>query len=93
MKTLKQIERLQRLHEKIMTEHTGTPTCLAKELGISRSTLYEMLGYLKDVGADIAYSCLKKSFYYQKTVTLQVIISIKVLNEKESRNLFGGLFF
>jgi predicted DNA-binding transcriptional regulator YafY len=60
------LERIQRLHALIKSEHTGTPSELARRLGVCRKTLYNMIDELKSYNAPIMYSKKRESFYYSK---------------------------
>jgi len=40
----------------IIRQHTGTPSEFASQLGVSRTTLYEMIDELKSQGDPISYS-------------------------------------
>jgi len=53
MKTLKQLEHLQKAHKLILQENTGTPKEFANKLGICRRQLYNILEYLKEKDAPI----------------------------------------
>jgi biotin operon repressor len=58
------IERLYNLHNRILQESTGNPEELAGQLHISRSHLYNLIGELKDYGAEIKYCRKKQTFRY-----------------------------
>ena len=51
MKTIEQINRLQRIDQLIRTESTGCPKDFARKLNISVSTLFELLNCLNQLGA------------------------------------------
>lgn len=93
MKTLQQLFRYEKLHNLIEGEHTGTPEELAEKLKISRRTLYEMLNYLKDIGAAIRYSRVLTTFFYTKKFQIKIDVSVVVLSDEEERKVFGGQFF
>lgn len=90
MKELKPIERLKKLHTLIRNEKTGTPDCLAKQLGISRRMVYENLTQLKLLGAEIAYSRTTETYYYTTNFDMEITISIRVLQNSEVKEVFGG---
>lgn len=92
MKTLQQLLRLEKLHKFIREEHTGTPQQVAEKLAISRSTLYEMLTYLKDVGATVEYSRNRRTFYYAKKFHLKVEVIVTVLKNEEAEKIIGGTY-
>jgi predicted DNA-binding transcriptional regulator YafY len=58
-------ERLQAIDRFIRIKGTGSPTQLAQRLNISESSLYEYLSFMKDMGAPIAYSKARQSYYYE----------------------------
>ena len=43
---------------------TGTPEEFAEKLGIRRSTLFQSLQEMREIGVDIKYSCIRQSYYY-----------------------------
>ncbi len=93
MKTLQQLLRLERLDQLIRKECTETPCELAQKIGVSRSTLYEMLGYLKEIGAEISYSRSQMTFYYTQSFQLKVEITVTALNNEEVKRIIGGTDF
>jgi predicted DNA-binding transcriptional regulator YafY len=62
----KLLERIKRIDELIFLKATGKPEQLARRLHISKSTLYEILKALKDLGAPIAYDAEKGSYVYKE---------------------------
>ena len=64
MSLIKYIERLQRMDSLISMMSTGTPEEFAEKLGIRRSTLFLSLQEMREMGADIKYSCFRQSYYY-----------------------------
>lgn len=79
MKTIEQIERLQRIDHFIRTESTGCPKDFARKLNISVSTLFELLNCLKQLGADIYYNRDKLSYKYR--------VPTKLIFKLEKQNL------
>jgi hypothetical protein len=60
--------KLKRLDQMIRSKATGAPDDFAKHLGMSRSSLYEMLAFLKEeMKAPIIYDGYKPSYVYQYT--------------------------
>lgn len=76
MKTIKHIERLQRLHNLIKMECTGSPTEIAERLHISERTVYYLLDQLRDYDAQIRYDRGRKTYYYEDEFVLEVNFSI-----------------
>ena len=48
----------------IHMKSTGTPVKFAEKLGIRRSTLFQSLQEMKEMGVDIRYSNLRETYYY-----------------------------
>jgi len=57
-------ERLEKLDHCIRYKATGSPVELAQKIGISERTLYDYLRLMKQMGAPIKFSNLRKSYYY-----------------------------
>jgi hypothetical protein len=58
--------RLESLDYLIRTKSTGSPSALARRLGISERTLYDYLDAMKALGAPIGYSKRNQSYYYKE---------------------------
>jgi predicted transcriptional regulator len=43
---------------------TGTPEEFAEKLGLRRSTLFQSLQEMREMGVDIKYSFIRQSYYY-----------------------------
>jgi len=43
---------------------TGSPEAFAEKMGIKRSTLFESLQEMREIGVDIRYSFIRQSYYY-----------------------------
>lgn len=93
MKTLKNLERLQQLHNLIETEKTGTPLELANKMDISERLVYNLLEKLKDLNANIGYNRKNKTYYYDDDFILKVKISITVISNNELTEIFAGSYF
>ncbi|MDR0295440.1 MAG: helix-turn-helix domain containing protein [Prevotellaceae bacterium] len=72
MKVFEQIQQLQRIHQLIAAQQTGTPKEFARILGISPSRLYNILDELKSRGVPISYSCSAKQYFYKKDFQLDI---------------------
>lgn len=91
MKFVEQIERLQYLHKLIRKRATGKPNELADRLGISRSQLYNLIGYLNDIGMEIRFSRARNSFYYDcSNKDLNIQFSIKIISGEKAHTIYGG---
>ncbi len=90
MKTLKQLERLKKIHQLIKIGSTGTPKEFANKLKISESQLYNVLDDLKLKGFPIKYSRSLKSYEYHDYCELEVVYSVQLLTENDKINIAGG---
>ena len=90
MKTLKQLERLKKMHQLIKIGNTGTPKEFANKLKISESQLYNILEDLKEKGFPIQYSRSIKSYTYIDYCELEVLFSVKLLTQYDKINIAGG---
>ena len=94
MKFAEQIERLQYLDKLIRKQSTGTPNELADRLGISRSQLYNFIGYLNDIGMKIKFSRSRNSFYYDcYDRDLEIQFSVKIISDEKSYTIYGGTLY
>ena len=93
MKNIKNLERLQQVHQRIMQENTGSPNELARHLNISKRLIFILIEQLKDINAPVCYSRSRKTYYYHDDFELKISISITALSNNESTELFGGSYF
>lgn len=87
----KQLNRLQQIDQLIRQRRTGNAKELAQKLRISRRLVYYWLDELKDMGLEISYNRLAKSFVYQKPYQINVSFEIKELSYKESLETEAGV--
>ncbi len=64
MNFIEKSKMLERVDQLIRMKATGTAGELAKKLNQSRSSVYNTLDLLRDMGADIKYCESRKSYYY-----------------------------
>ena len=86
-------DKMKLFNQLVEQQRTGTPDMLAERLGISRSTLYNVIGELRSWGADIGYSRANSTFYYKNHVSIDVHLIIKHLDEvddDEAKKISGG---
>lgn len=93
MKNIKKLERLQRLHQRILAENTGTPEEMAKKMNISKRNFYGLVEDLRIMGAEICYSRTTKTYYYCNDFKIEIQISLKLIQEGIVRDLYGGSYF
>tara|TARA_R110000744_G_scaffold374324_2_gene487053 strand:- start:4568 stop:4843 length:276 start_codon:yes stop_codon:yes gene_type:complete len=90
LKSIKNLERLQRLHQLIEQEVTGAPKELAGRLHVSERLVYNLIDQLKDYKADICYCRSRRTYYYCDDFQFKVNISVLVGKLNETIELFGG---
>jgi len=89
MKTLKQLQRLQQIHQLIKISNTGTPVELCIKLGISESQWYNILDDLKSIGFPIVYCKRSKTYFYREFCDLDVNYSVELLIEDNKEIIIG----
>lgn len=88
MNFIDDLKRLQKIHQLISGQNTGSPDNLAASICVSRSELYYILRELKKMGAKISYDRRKRSFCYSNNFKLDVEIKVSYLGEHEM-NILG----
>ena len=70
---------------------TGPPEEFAEKLGLRRSTLFQSLQEMREMGVDVRYSFVRQSYYYadEKRIKIRIekitgirVESIDVVTEK-----------
>jgi hypothetical protein len=90
MTTIKQLERLQKIHQYIKVANTGPPKEFANRLGLGESQLYNILDDLKIKGFPISYSRNLKSYVYYDDCILEINYSVQLLTSHEKIKIAGG---
>ena len=87
MSLIKYIERLRRMDLLISLMATGTPVEFAEKIGIRRSTLFESIQEMRELGVDIKYSHDRQSYYYadDRRVRVKVVTGNHEGKGSESR--------
>lgn len=93
MKTIKHVERLQRLHNLIEMECTGSPLRIAERMRISERTVYYLIEQLRDYEAQIGYDRGRKTYYYKDDFVLEVNFSICIGNPDQVTEILEGSYF
>ncbi|WP_139785142.1 HTH domain-containing protein [Parabacteroides sp. Marseille-P3160] len=84
------LDRLKRIHRLIQNRETGNPCKFAERLHLSRRQLYNVLEELKSFGAEIRYSRMEESFFYENDFQIEIKIGVSLLNSSEKMNVLGG---
>jgi len=91
MKVFEYLDRISMMHKLVVRQKTGTPEEFAGQLGISRTTLYELIDELRSRGAPIAYSKSAKTFFYRQPYDIAVTCSLRPLTYNEIKENSGGI--
>ena len=83
MSLLKYIERVRRIDMLIHMKATGPPVEFARKLGIRRSTLFESLQEMKEMGVDIKYSNIRETYYYADERRIEIRVE-KIQSDKKA---------
>lgn len=83
MSLLKYVDRLNRMHDLIKRQCTGTSEEFAEKLGLSRSVLMDNIREMKELGASIGYNSLKRSYFYEQDFSI-------IIGSENRRRIRGG---
>jgi predicted DNA-binding transcriptional regulator YafY len=87
----KHLERIGRIDQLLRFKSTGTADELAEKLEISRSTLFETLSLMKDLGAEIAYCPHRQTYYYTQEGRFEIGFKpARKLSPDEMEKITGG---
>lgn len=89
MNSIKNLERLQRLHLLIEQEATGSPKELASRMHISERLVYNLIEQLRDYEADVCFDRKRKTYYYSDNFHLEVNISVSVVSNNQTTRILG----
>jgi len=81
------------MHKLIARQKTGTPEEFARLLGVSRTTVYELIDELKSRGAPIVYSKSARTFFYKHPYDIAITCSLRPLSFTEMKEKTGGEIF
>jgi hypothetical protein len=91
MKSLKYIDRINKIHSLINSEKTGTPEAFAKKLYISRRQMYNELEFFKNLNASIKYCKKKETFYYTTNFEFSFRYSMVAISDEDEVKINGGI--
>lgn len=91
MKLFEYLDRISKMHKLVFFRKTGTPSEFADILGVSRTTLYEMIDELRSRGAPIQYSKSLRTFYYKEPYEINISCTLRPLKHTEDIIISGGM--
>jgi len=83
------IDRIEQVDYLIRSKSTGTPTALAKRLGISKRAIYYFIELMKSLGASISYSKFRQSYYYKERGKFDLHFQKERIADQEGSNEAG----
>jgi predicted DNA-binding transcriptional regulator YafY len=90
MKVFEYLDRISMMHKLVLRQKTGTPEEFARQLGVSRTSLYELLDELRSRGAPISYSKSARTFFYRTPYDIAISCTLRPLTYNEEKNSIGG---
>ena len=91
MKSLKYIDRINKIHSLISSQKTGTPETFAKKLYLSRRQMYNELEFFKNLNAPIKYCKKKETFYYTTNFEFSFRYSMVAISDEDEVKINGGI--
>jgi hypothetical protein len=88
MKSLKYIDRINKIHSLINSEKRGTPEAFTKKLYLCRRQMYNELEFFKTLNAPIRYCKKNETFYYDDNFEIKFEFSLTIISRGESRRIF-----
>jgi hypothetical protein len=88
MKSLKYIDRINKIHSLINSEKTGTPEAFAKKLYLSRRQMYNELEFFKTLKAKIRYNTVREIFYNKGNFENHFKITLSLTIESKTPPIF-----
>ena len=75
-KVFEYVDLVARFHALVMTRTTGNPETFADKLGISRSSLYNLIEEIQSYGIEIEYSRTWQTFRYVYPDRVEIRLTI-----------------
>ena len=91
MKVFEYLDRISMMHKLVLRQKTGSPEEFARQLGVSRTSLYELIDELRSRGVPIAYSKSARTFFYRQPYDIAVTCSLRPLTYNEAKENSGGI--
>lgn len=94
MRFFEKIKVIERIDQLIKMKATGSARDLAKRLNVSKSTMYEIIDTMKNMGAEIEYCNHRKSYYYihEKVLAIGFVEKSKIYGGKSLESSFFGQY-
>jgi predicted DNA-binding transcriptional regulator YafY len=76
---------MHRIHQLIKREATGSADEFAGRFKLKKRQLYYLLDEFKDYGAEIRYSRIRNTYYYDNDFEVKVVVSTHPLMDSERK--------
>lgn len=76
-KVFEYVDLVARFHSFVILQMTGAPDVFAAKLGVSRSTLYNLIAEIKSYGIDVEYVRSLETFRYVHPDKVEIVIRIR----------------
>ena len=93
MKVFNQLDRIDKFNRLMIQRRTGAPVEFAYRLGVSRTSLYELIDELRSHGAPIVYSKSEKTYYFSRPYEISISCIMRPLTVEEVKEYNGGGIF
>lgn len=93
MKVFNQLDRIDKFNRLMIQRRTGAPVEFAYRLGVSRTSLYELIDELRSHGVPIVYSKSEKTYYFSRPYEISISCIMRPLTTEELKEYTGGGFF
>ncbi|MBK7107400.1 MAG: hypothetical protein IPH62_19205 [Ignavibacteriae bacterium] len=92
-KNIENLERIKKINKLIKNQQTGNSNDFALKLNICRRQLFNIIEYLRAIGAPIKYNKKMETFYYDNDFNLEIKYSVKIITNEKVKNIYGGEVF
>ena len=82
MNTIQKLENIQKLHELILDEKSGSSARIALKLNVPHRTIQRYIQELRHLGADIRYDPPRNTYYYMNQFVFNFKLEISVIHDK-----------
>ena len=71
----------------IYMKATGTPEEFAEKLGLKRSTLFQSLQEMREMGVDIKYSFVRQTYYYADNRRIKIKLETTLSEQFDTESI------
>lgn len=92
MRFFEKLQVIERVDALIKRKGTGSARELGNRLGLSKTAVYEIIGVMRTMGAEIEYCTHRRTYYYteEKVLAVGFVDKSKINGGKSSLSVFCG---